>query len=561
MGYEVTHYRTKVNEPSPSLCVRVKRENSSPQKHCVGNLVCLIRDTTGVVQCAPYVPSGASQANQLVATVHRFGRKMPTGSGETLAEFEAFAKRRIELIFTPVSVFDIPSFSEWLSSSGYSGKRRKQLQTIHDNLRHMREEDCINKSFLKWEGYVLDMMFEASRESFPDVKNPRGINSYSDETKVYLGRFIRAVDKATFKHKWFVKGDDPKFRAQKLLDVFGRNPVFCTDFSSFEAHHAGTFARVLRHWMMHMLRCPSIDRHVKALVSRLMMGQNVCKFSTLTATIDQRLMSGALWTSSANGVLNLLIMSFIFAKSSGAADLQKKADEFKGLFEGDDGIFEAFDADYSLIERLGLKLDIQKHEDFSTANFCGVCCDPIALCNTTDPIKMLRNFFLLPKAYNGASDKVKWAYLRAKSLSYKYLYNDCPIVGPLAHRICELTRGYDIERYCAELDSHKRHLAYQAMRDKVWLDVPKVKEETRQVVEKAFRVPKEVQLAIEDAITRWKGGDLFIPSLFSAADYSHAYYFIVSEPTRYPALWNFIPPTGKSLIKKQKFQDTCVLVY
>jgi hypothetical protein len=537
MGYEVTHYKIKINEASPSLIIRYKKDNLAEIKHCVGSVVCAIKDPLGVIQCAPFIPSGASQANQVAACIHRFGRKMPTPRAERAKDFERYAREFIVKAFKPVTSGDIPTFDEWLEDSGYPGPRREELRHVRDEMTKIGEKDCVNKSFIKWESYM-------------ELKQPRAINSYTDEIKVYLGRFVKAVDKATFRNRWFVKGDDPKYRPNKLMDMFGLNPVFCTDFSSFEAHHSGVYARVVRFWMMHMLRCSSIDRHVKSLVSRLMLGQNTCKFGTITAKVDQRLMSGALWTSSSNGVLNLLIMSYIYAKSMGG-DVETGL-KFKGLFEGDDGIFESFNADRSLIEEMGLKLDFDRHENFSTASFCGVCCVPGKNVNTTDPKKVLRNFFVLPKQYNGAKDSTKWMLLRAKALSYKYLYNDCPIVGPLVDRVCDLTRSYNVSSQRAELDWYKRQVFDRACESKVWLQRPQILEETRDVVSKSFGIDRYTQIQIEDAIGKWDGGDLQIPAIYGYADYKHADDFLVDRPIRYPAIYPMARANGKTMIRDRK---------
>ena len=64
-----------------------------------------------------------------------------------------------------------------------------------------------------------------------------------------------------------------------------------------------------------MVRCLPGAKVLKDLVCYLMGARNECSFKHVHASVDERLMSGALWTSSANGMLNLLLSSYISART------------------------------------------------------------------------------------------------------------------------------------------------------------------------------------------------------------------------------------------------------
>lgn len=534
LGYEVTHYKIKCRRPSGDLYIRKRKEGVVDP---VSGVLVLPLLTNGCIATAPFLPNGSSQPNMCVACVHRFGCVMPPC--HLSLDFYSYSVSFIHKYFTPLDSNEIISFDEWVTS--YSGSRQKALRAVKSKTFQISEKDCKNKSFIKWEAY-------------DEVKNPRAINSYTDETKVILGPIIRSVDKKTFQHKWFVKGEDPRDRPQKLHLAFGERRVFGTDFSSFEAHHHDVFARVVRYWMMHMLRTTAINSRIKRLISRLMLGHNVCEFKTITAQIPQRLMSGALWTSSANGVLNLLILSYLCTRTQhphlAPDQLVAEVDNcFTGFIEGDDGIFQCRGIDNGLIQRMGLNLKLDEYEHFSKASFCGIVCDSQSYTNIKDPRKILRNFFLLPKAYEKSSKNCVWSYLRAKALSYKYLFNDCPIVGELCHRVCQLTRGQSI-RGSTEIGSYQQHLLELAIKEKVWKDAPQVRVSSRRLVEELFGIGCGTQVLIEQLLRSWDGGAIHMPDIFSLAEVVHARDFVTPcystmRPLRTPPSFpvDFVPST------------------
>jgi predicted nucleic acid-binding Zn-ribbon protein len=283
-----------------------------------------------------------------------------------------------------------------------------------------------------------------------------------------------------------------------------------TDFSSFEAHHRDGFAEIGRFWMMHMCReCGT--NGFRRMVSRMLKGTNTSVFKSITASVDERLMSGAMWTSSQNGVLNLLIMSYLNGRTMfpdvDPTSLAHNVDSFFcGLVEGDDGICRDRRVDPSLISSLGIDLKFKTFKHFGDASFCGNVCDPFELRVVSDPIKVLKNFFVLPSKYRGSRETLCNAMLRAKALSYKYSLNDCPIIGPLCHSICNLTRSVSIDSALTELEDHKRDLVRRSVLAKTWKDEPNITQRSRELVESHFGVSIAKQLEIEQIISQSSDG-------------------------------------------------------
>jgi hypothetical protein len=467
-------------------------------------------DAFGDPQLHTLIFDPAHPYNHIAATIHRFGRDMPMSFDWRVYDFQCFSRQFITRYFNPIAQADIPTFMEWLRGSSYSWHRKRRLLKLYMELMANGLDDRIfnSKSFIKWEGYLK-------------AKHPRAINSPSDASKVVIGPIMWAVDKAVFKLKWFVKGSDPRTWPARLQEAFGQSPVMETDFSSFEAHHRGAFSEIGWFWVNHMMSACGRPAEFMVLVERMMLGQNTSVFPTIITKVDQRLMSGAMWTSSANGVLNLLIMAYLNARTvfpnAPVSDLVRDVDQyFTGFVEGDDGICISRNVNQELISDLGLDLKFDTAHWYGDASFCGIVCDPIAQTVVTDPLKVVRNFFVLPSSQRDSRDNKHRALLRAKALSYKYAFNDCPIVGALCHRVCDETRGVTVD--LSELEEHKRVRCEQAVRERMWDRPPCVPYSSRLLVERMYGVPVAHQLRIEASIMTGRGDHIQADFSFARTD-------------------------------------------
>lgn len=500
VGYIVGAYKIKINEPAPMLKITVKpnalRLDSKEIVGCYRWLY--IGDPRfGYKQLIPFKPSMSHPANVVSAIVHRVGCAMPTPQPAPAALFADFARRFITRAFKPVRPEDYPEIDDWLDGHSYSGSRKAELRRLYDELRVFRAKVTEVKSFIK-------------DEEYDEPKNARSINSSSDVSKSLLGAIIHAVDHATFQTKWFVKGTNPRTWAAKMRDIFGNRPVVGTDFSSFEAHHSGVYAEVIYFWMMHMTRLVAAKpgmRMLRRLIHRMTLGINCMKFKTVFAELLQRLMSGNLWTSSANGVLNLLLNSFmaaVTANPNATVDelVQWALDQFVGLVEGDDGIFLDYGVTQQTIDSLGLKLKWERAQSYDRIGFCQVYCDPVVHVTLKNPISVLRKFDILPKEFENANKNKCLAYLRAKAICYLVSYCDAPVVGELAYAICRLTRSIDPRTARAALDRYHSEWFDLGMREKVWARKPMVADSSRAVVSQRWGLTVEEQLHMESVFQR-----------------------------------------------------------
>ncbi len=457
---------------------------------------------SGLHEIMLFYPSITAWENQVVASVHRFGRLMPPARADRMQHFKTFAKSFIQRAFRPLDWGDLHSVDEWLEQTSYNGQRKLNLAELSKDTIATSKTNVV-KSFIKAEGYS-------------EPKNARGINSPSDHYKSLLGALTHDVDKHTFKTKWFVKGSNPRDWPVLMQELFGLSPCLETDFSSFEAHHHGVCAEMVKFWYMHMIR-NVVDNNAKRWIATLFTGRRHIKFKHITTWVCERLMSGAMWTSSANGVLNLLLMSYMSAVSAGASDIVDFAlTKFKGLFEGDDGLCCDYGISPGLINEMGLVLKFKKVGFYGDASFCGVVCEPTENKVVTDPVKVLAKLPVLDRDLLHSKSSKQLCHVRAKAMSYMANYRDCPVVGPLCYKLCELTRGYSPSltrsetSYFNSFELAKRENAHRVK--------PRISDASRFVVAKHFGVPVDLQLEWEESISRMHGVLEIDLSLFSNPD-------------------------------------------
>lgn len=464
-----------------------------------------INDKNLGIPISPYMYAKKSDCNKIAGIVHRFGRSMPDRNA-LQDKYHRFAIGFIDQYVPKLTRDDVPSFDEWLQYSTYSKHRKDSLRETRDEMSHVTRDMCNSKSFIKDEGYG-------------EMKNPRIINSPSDYFKVIIQPLQKAADEKMFHDpvmsKWFIKGTDPRTWVERMENTFGGAKVINTDFRSFECHHRGVFAKVIWHWQMHMYRNLFVSRAHKNLIHKLILGTNVNKMGNVSATIDETLMSGVAWTSSGNAVLNLTINCFLALEEMfpdlEPEELVAKAHLFIGLFEGDDGVFINVGQRDERAKELGVLLTFKKTQDYSTAEFCSMVVPRGETALSYDFRKAIQNFSILPVKYAGANDSVCKALVRAKAMSYKYMYGSSPIVGELALKLLEMTSGIDVSGVLDVLDDRKRIIVdkflegVHSSKGALLRERPVISWAARCNYAEVFGISPEQQLVLEAQIRGSKG--------------------------------------------------------
>lgn len=505
-GYNIGNYYLKIREGHPSLSVRRRKTDGGTDVTIVARFSPLrvINPLTRRPELGVFIPNLNHWRSEAAASLHRFACEMPVRDRCESILFLKYAKEFILRAWRDkdtVRDHDIPNFRVFLEKySNYPGPRKRALQELRDGLftakTHGRNDIAASKGFMKFEIY-------------DEPKAPRAINSYSDTSKVLLAGICHAVDKKTFATKWFVKGSNPKTWPLRLEELFGGEPVVGTDFTSFEAHHSGIFAQAIRFWWLHMVRNVTGAKHVKDLVSYMMGARNECSFRHTHVSVDERLMSGALWTSSANGMLNLLLSSYISSRSKNKTTdvnvlVEWSLNDFRGLVEGDDGLCLDVGQDPTIADRLGLKLKWERAQDYSSAGFCGIVCTRGSTGVLKNPISVLRKFFVLEKNTAQFRETKQMALVRAKALSYKYTFGKCPVIGAMCDWVLRMTKSFQVD-IKAVRDVYERELLIEAIQNCAWKEKTEVDMDSRILVHTRFGLPVETQLAYENAFSQCNG--------------------------------------------------------
>jgi hypothetical protein len=484
---------------------------------------------------APLIPNPCSVKNEVAATIHRFGRAGKPADAAAVSRFSEFAKAFIRKL-TPALRSDVKDFDQWLAGTNYTGGRKASLRKVRENPIILNHKSSVTGSFLKYEGYQKP-------------KNPRAINAFSDEVKVIVAPIGEAADKATFRHRNFVKGMDASERPELMAELFGHSPVVETDFTSFESHHRGEFAEIIFYWMMHMTRGMNLPTHVRRLFAACIKGRNKCKFGLTRCSVDQTLMSGAAWTSSSNGVLNLLIMSYLWSDQFGLP-VGEQADyafnKFTGLIEGDDGICPAFPVNYALIESLGIDLKLEVKPYYGLASFCGIVCPPNSRDILYSPERLFRNFFVIPAKLKDRKQSVKDAYIRAKALSYRHSFGNAPVVGPIVRHVCKLTKSINVENVLTHFDVYQRDKIEIALKTKSHEKSNPISDSLRDHCSQVFGISVERQREMEEGFEKNLCSDVDLSSWMMPFDDEHTLMHVTREK------WPEIPNQGHHLDEKIK---------
>jgi len=501
-----------------SVKTRMSKFSCFVSRHCRRQHVATItpygfrNPTTGWPDLMPNICDLRHPQNMIDGCVHRVGREMLVPSrldNEEAREYYEFTLAFVRKFVGKLADSELMSLEEALEESSYSNTRIEQLKRAE-----LEKYDVTSKNKNPFETVMQAQAFSKA-ESFNEPKVNRIINSYSDSSKILLYAIIKSMEKKICKCGFFIKGTDPRTWNDLLFNMFGDSPVIENDFSSFESHHVGVFAEAMKDSVSYILSGLSVSPMLRDMIMTMLEGVNKMTFKYITVYCENRLMSGALWTSCLNGLLNLSIMQYLYTKSErGLSQKLIKATNFKCLVEGDDGIMTAFKVPKKSIDNLGINCDMDVVQNYTEASFCGITGNLMAKHIVTDPRRILRNFFVMEDKYKNCGDNKVKSLLRSKALSYKYCYPHLPIVGKMCDRILFITRGFQITLH----DSQKYDIIKRATDMKVWQVPSEPTSEDRLLVSEKYGIDLHLQRELEDLMDKdWLEWNVDLSCLSGAA--------------------------------------------
>lgn len=421
----------------------------------------------------------------LCGIAKRLMRKIPEPNSTVLARFSKFVR---DYLAAYVPQAKPMSFEEWLDSTNYNTARKEEIRAAHDRLRGgrpTRKETSRVKSFPK-------------TESYPELKPVRMINSRCDAFKAYSGPFFKAIERVVYELPEFIKHTPVPERPKRVMALKKAGlRYYSTDFTSFESHFTPAFLNacecaLYRHCLAW---CPSDAEYLCNAISGI---NNMSTHTGVRAHIRGRRMSGDMCTSLGNGFTNLMLAKFIAFE---------QGKELNGFVEGDDGLF-ATEATLTpeLYAELGFTIKISEEQDPCTASFCGMIFASSGEI-VRDPVEFLANFGWT-SSFIGAGERIMNELLRAKALSSVYECPQCPIVGAVARKALEYTRG-SLPRFVQD-GYHNTQLVPKDERN---LPPFCPSADTRELFAVKYGLPVETQLKIESMI---RAGDFEVLPLLES---------------------------------------------
>jgi len=375
----------------------------------------------------------------------------------------------------------------WLPLTNYPLSRKTELMNLA--LEMASEYDLSNfdvKSFIK-------------EETYPEYKDSRCINARSDECKLLLGPYFKAIEEVTYKNPYFIKHVPVCDRAQYIYDMLWTpdGKYVASDYTSFEAHFTPEMMHAIEFEFYSYMSAPLGNSLFMWICYNILAGRNNVAFKSFTVRVDGIRMSGEMCTSLGNGIANLTIMFFVL-ETSGCT-------EIRGVVEGDDALF-AFSGSLptrAMFNTLGFDIKLEYHENLSHASFCGLVFDLEDRKNVTDPRQVLLNMSWIGRKYNRANARTRSILARAKAFSMLYAYPGCPIIAACAKWILRCTRSIDITLYVTRnrnLNAWERDWLLEAQQygSAIIHTDTVIGDNTRDLVKKLYGIDEKQQIDLED---------------------------------------------------------------
>lgn len=426
---------------------------------------------------APLQPCPSSKENHLEAFSNRVLRSTPNQTAAT-RDLVSWGCNWIDRAFVPLAAID--SVDQWLESSHYSEKRKQDLRRVYAEMPDYMGCTSLPKGLTRVKCFI-------KRENYDAVKFPRMILSRSDEAKCLLGPLARSMERAVYQLcdpdgvPYFVKHvpvhDRPalveRIRREGYTAVLG-------DYSAWEAHAKGHLQEIEFHLVDVLLqRFPWHAEAIKMCTG----GVNACTSKQAKAKFVARRCSGEVFTSLFNGILNLIIMLYLY-----------RDQDPKGFVEGDDSLFTVKGAPKTADDfaAVGVLCKTKVLERIEHSSFCGLFYDPATLQNMREPVRVLVSTSWTD-SFMGCKLPVLYGLVRSKALSLIAEASQCPILGCYSRVILQLTDGFDAVQHQKDLYHYKPW----AQR----VDVFDPPASTRHSFAAAFGISIEEQLRVEALIS------------------------------------------------------------
>lgn len=484
-------------------------------------------------------PDQRDKLTVLVGATKRLAAQVGLVDFKMMRKILRYARKYIYPQFETFSIDEIQTTEEWINNVNQTESRKQELRQALDELRteglwRFNDEHLIVDSFVKDEAY-------------DDLKAPRWINASPDVIKVAWGPLIDKMMEKLVKHRAMIKTVPVSERAKAIWQNVGGFGVIAqsSDATAMEDHYANFYVeiagrkiptdpryRIVNDFMMFLLGGVKITDEIRRATKflffkhatdqkiemaktshmwdriedskglKVFLDSVIDKYRLLkmrnfgTVLINAILCSGEMNTSFKNTFTMFVMVNYAQYEISGGnfktCESLNEGDDALAVYAGGVGPDEAWWARHGWV----VKVEFRGQANF--ASFCGLVFDPEPLVSVPDLRKVLKRFGWTSRRYVSSSYACRMSLLRAKALSMACEYGNVPILGPLAHRILNLTRHVNVRKsVLVGLDMYEREQMSKALASKVWMLKPNIHERTRDLVWTLQGISPDVQLDIE----------------------------------------------------------------
>lgn len=424
----------------------------------------------GVPVVAP-TPDRHVELNYVAALEKRVGMAKPPTNQRSLRKFFRFVRHWMRSNiknFVPhdLDLDDPHFFDAWIESrTSYSLARKQELRRALDRLLARRRRDPLQPYFPMTcrrrrprrtnVARPAQVVMFLKTEFYRAFKAPRGINSRSDEMKVFIGPLISLLESLTYDipmlrtadgsyappdltstgMRWFIKHVPVHSRPQAIECLRGfmepGSRIYATDHTAFESHFTPTIMANCEFELFRYLahKNPQATARLDTF-QHVVCGTTVSDCSWFTAVCEGIRQSGEMTTSLGNGFTNLMLMLYTSHVCGCSA---------WGMVEGDDALFVITPTvgfavpsttEFSV---LGWDLKLEVISRLEDASFCGNVYVPGEFQTLSDPAWFLARapWYLGPQC-TSISGSVAIELLRATAMSALAEYHGCPVISTWA---------------------------------------------------------------------------------------------------------------------------------
>jgi len=502
-------------------------------------------------------PCHRDKLTVLTGAIKRLGTRVPTCSFRDMKKILRYARKYIYPQFETIDMAEVPKTEDWIEQINHPEKRKQELRIALETLRKVglitppgvdQDDVAMCKSFIKCEKYE-------------DLKPPRWINASSDLVKVACGALFDMIMDRVCRHPSAIKTVPVAERALYISNTLGGSDVIgqSSDAGSMEDHYANipTEMRAIKNeprYRIHNDFIMYMIGHVKPHKD-LIDSMRFIFFTTTLKTKQPFELKHKLWTEIRDAVdmrafcsaildgyrklgmrdFGLIVINAILCSGEMNTSLKNFISMFtmvnyaqyeissgkhttcKSVNEGDDALavyHKGRGPDEDWWTRHGWIVKVEFVGKVNEAAFCQLIFDPVDLVSTPDIRKNLAKFGTTGRKYAAAHPNVLMQLLRAKAMSMACEYSDVPILGPLAHRILELTKNITIRKSIIYgMDLYERERLQLAIETKAWQKKPNIRTGTRQLVSKLQDLTVSQQLQAEAVVSCLGFGPFTLPGI------------------------------------------------